>query len=55
MDDFMLVSVMSGHEPVSLRWAWTQHNEHRPVISRLILAGLYRFIAKDFRLAPANQ
>ena len=20
MDDFMLVSVMSGHEPVSLRW-----------------------------------
>jgi len=50
MDDFMLVSVMSGHEPVSLRWVWAQHNEHRPVISRLILAGLYRFIAKDFRL-----
>lgn len=50
MDDFMLVSVMSGHEPVSLRWTWAQHNEHRPVISRLILAGLHRFIDKDFRV-----
>ncbi|MBV8609443.1 MAG: hypothetical protein JO034_18555, partial [Singulisphaera sp.] len=50
MDDLMMVSVMSGHEPVSLRWAWAQHNEHRPVIPRLILAGLYRFIAKDFRV-----
>ena len=50
MDDFMLVSVMSGHEPVSLRWTWAQHNEHRPVISRLTLAGLYRFIDKDFRV-----
>ncbi len=50
MDDFMLVSVMTGHEPVSLRWAWAQHNEHRPVISRLILAGLHRFIDQDFRV-----
>jgi hypothetical protein len=38
MNDFMLVSVMSGHEPVNLRWTWTQHNEHRPVISRLTLS-----------------
>jgi hypothetical protein len=49
MDDFALVSVMTGHEPVSLRWVWAQHNEHRPVISRLILAGLSRFVKNDFR------
>jgi hypothetical protein len=50
MDDFALVSVMSGHEPVSLHWTWAQHNEHRPVIPRLILVGLYRFIDNDFRV-----
>jgi hypothetical protein len=49
MDDFALVSVMTGHEPVSLRWVWAQHNEHRPVISRLILAGLSRIVMNDFR------
>jgi hypothetical protein len=49
MDDFCLVSVMTEQEPVSLRWIWSQHNEHRPVISRLIQAGLFRFVAKDFR------
>jgi hypothetical protein len=48
-DDFGMVPVMSGFEPVSLRWAWAQHNEHRPVLSRLIMAGLTRFVANDFR------
>src|SRR5262245_53742275 len=47
MDDFAMVSVMTGTEPVSLRWAWAQHNEHRPLISRLIMAGLTRFVAND--------
>jgi hypothetical protein len=49
IDDFSLVPVMTGHQPVSLDWLWSQSNEHRPVISRLILIGLYRFIATDFR------
>ena len=48
-DDFEMVPVVTGTQPVSLRWAWSQHNEHRPVISRLILAGLSRFISNDFR------
>jgi hypothetical protein len=50
MDDFALVPVMTGHDPVSLQWIWSQHNEHRPAISRLILVGLHRFIANDFRV-----
>jgi hypothetical protein len=50
MDDFLLVPMMTGHQPVSLAWLWSLHNEHRPVVSRLILAGLYRWIAPDFRL-----
>jgi hypothetical protein len=49
MDDFELVPMMTGNEPVSLRWAWAQHNEHRPFISRLILAGAHRFVGDDFR------
>jgi hypothetical protein len=49
LDDFGLVSVMARQEPASIQWAWSQHNEHRPVISRLILAGLSRFVQNDFR------
>lgn len=48
-DDFELVPVMTGVQPVNLSWAWAQHNEHRPMISRLIIAGLVRFVANDFR------
>jgi hypothetical protein len=51
MDDFDMVPVMTGAEPVSLGWAWSQHHEHRPVISRLILVGLSRFVDSDFRTA----
>jgi hypothetical protein len=50
MDDFELVPMMTGRQPVSLSWLWAQHNEHRPLISRLILAALYRFGTPDFRL-----
>jgi hypothetical protein len=49
-DDFVLTAVMTGHEPISLQWVWAQHNEHRPVISRLILAALARTISNDFRV-----
>lgn len=51
MDDFAMVPVMTGSQPFSLSWAWSQHNEHRPLISRLILAGLSRYVANDFRMA----
>ena len=51
MDDFDMVAVLTGSEPVSLRWAWSQHHEHRPMISRLILVGLSRFVDSDFRTA----
>jgi hypothetical protein len=49
-DDFSLVPVMTGHEPVSLRWLWSQHNEHRPIVPRLVMVGLNRLISIDFRL-----
>jgi hypothetical protein len=50
IDEFAIVSVMTGSEPVSLRWAWAQYNEHRIVIPRLIMVGLLRFVSTDFRV-----
>lgn len=50
MDDFAMVPVITGHESISLRWAWRQHNEHRVLVPRLILASLLRWVAPDFRV-----
>jgi hypothetical protein len=47
-EDFLVIPVMTRHEPISLEWAWRQNLEHRPVIPRLILGVLYRTIP-DFR------
>ena len=47
-DDFMVVSVMTGHEPLNLQWAAAQYNEHRNVIPKLIQVTLLRAIP-DFR------
>jgi hypothetical protein len=47
-DDFTVVPVMTGHEPLSYRWATAQFNEHRNVIPRLTQAILLRAIP-DFR------
>lgn len=49
MDDMELVGMMTGRQPVNLQWLWSQHNEHRPMISRLLLVGLTRFVQNDFR------
>jgi hypothetical protein len=50
LDDWCLVPLITGNEPVTLKWAWAQHNEHRILIPRLILAGLLRWVALDFRI-----
>jgi hypothetical protein len=47
-EDFFVVPVMTGHEPMSFQWAAAQYNEHRAVIPKLILAVLLRAIP-DFR------
>ena len=40
---------MTGHQSLSLQWAFSQHNEHRLFIQKLILGTLYRAIP-DFRV-----
>ena len=44
-DDWEMVPVITGHEPVTLKWAWAQHNEHHMPVPKLILVGLFRWVA----------
>src|SRR4051812_36072681 len=43
-EDFCLVSVMTGHEPISWEWTWAHANEHRTAVPRLIMGNLLHAI-----------
>src|SRR5262249_34675923 len=48
-DDWNLVPLITGHEPLSLAWLWAPHNEHRIVTVKLVSIILYRLTNADFR------
>src|SRR5215469_926242 len=48
-DDWDMVPTMTGNQPVTASWLWSQHNEHRVPLARLIMVGLYR-LRPDFRV-----
>jgi hypothetical protein len=48
-DDWDIVPTATGHRPVTAEWLWSQHNEHRVPLPRLLLLGIMRWIAMDFR------
>ena len=43
-----LVPALTGEQPVTLEWLWSQHNEHRVLLPRLILVTAFR-LTGDFR------
>jgi hypothetical protein len=49
VDDWVVVPVLTGHEPDILNWLWSQHNEHRLPVPKLVLLALYRLTGCDFR------
>ncbi len=49
-DDWDMVPMMTGYQPVTASWLWSQHNEHRVPVPRIISLALYRLIAPDFRV-----
>lgn len=49
LDDWVMVSALTGNEPDLPAWLWSQHNEHRFVLARLILLALYKLTDGDFR------
>jgi len=48
-DEWSWVPFVTGAQPVTLPWLWSQHNEHRMVLPRLIYLGLGGLTGYDFR------
>src|SRR5260370_14183548 len=48
-DDWHLVPYMTGDEPVTPKYLWSQHGDHRVPLSRLLLLGLGKLCGYDFR------
>ena len=49
VDEWRWVGQATGDEPVTLAWLWSQHNEHRMFLPRLIYLGLGALTGFDFR------
>jgi hypothetical protein len=49
-DDWDMVPTLTGNQPVTWDWLWSQHNEHRVPIPRLIFLGLNGLFGVDMRV-----
>jgi hypothetical protein len=49
-DDWDMVPTLTGVQPFTWDWLWSQHNEHRVPIPRLIFLGLNRLVLVDMRV-----
>lgn len=49
-DGWDMVPTLTGEQPVTLEWLWSQHNEHRVPLPRLLLLALSSVVI-DFRSA----
>lgn len=48
-DDWDMVPTLTGDQPVTAEWLWSQHNEHRVPVPRLLYLALNRLTVVDFR------
>jgi hypothetical protein len=48
-DEWDLVPVLTHHQPVTLKYLWSLHNEHRIFLPRLVYLGLAKVTGTDFR------
>ncbi len=48
-DDWALVPVLTGSQPLTPTWLWAQHNEHRVPLPKLVLYALGKLSGFDFR------
>jgi hypothetical protein len=48
MDEWEVIPTLTGHLPLTWKWLWSLHNEHRIVIPRLIYLAVVR-LSGDFR------
>jgi len=47
-DDWDIVPTVTGAQPVTWNWLWSQHNEHRIPVPRLVMLAIFRGFM-DFR------
>ena len=45
-DEYGLTPVLTGEEPLTWQWLWSQHNEHRIVLPKLVLYGLHQLTGR---------
>ncbi len=48
-DDWTMVRVLTGREPITLAWLWAPNNEHRIPVPKLAYVALVRFSGFDWR------
>jgi hypothetical protein len=48
-DEWEMVPALTRARPITLGWLWSQHNEHRMFLSRLVYIAVVRFGHFDFR------
>jgi hypothetical protein len=48
-DDWNMVDVITGAQPVTLQWLWSPYGGHRIPLPRLVLLALYKVSGADFR------
>ncbi len=51
-DEWTLLGAATGQQPLTLDWLWSQHNEHRLLLPKLIYLGLGQLSGFDFRAGP---
>ena len=49
-DEWVMVRVLDGTQPIDVEWLWAQHNDHRIPIPKLILSALLKVSGWDFRV-----
>src|SRR5262245_35704592 len=49
LDSWEIVPALTGQQPVTAGWLWSQHNEHRVLLPRLIQLAVVTVTGGDFR------
>lgn len=49
LDEWEMVPALTGEQPITLSWLWSQHNEHRILLPRLIYMAVTKLSGSSFR------
>jgi len=48
-DEWEMIPALGGAQPITLSWLWSQHNEHRIFLPKLVYLALAKVTGGDFR------